>query len=107
MPLSDATDKRSDCVSPLNNEGGSAHLSGVGLWTVGASPWPLGLDLEPGLPQGLGKVVIHRACDGHRVGDGFGLLVVLPQAAAEVLFDHRVDGSVSWDYRIEVSNYSS
>lgn len=65
------------------------------------SPRPLGLDLEPGLPQGLGKVVVHRACDGHSVGDGLGLLIVLPQAAAEVLLDHRVDRSIIWNYRGE------
>lgn len=50
-------------------------------------------DLEPGVSKGLGEMVIHRARDGHRVGGGgrFRLFVVLPQASAEVLLDHRVD----------------
>lgn len=52
---------------------------------------PLVLDLQPGFAQRLGEVVVHRPRDGHRVGGGgFGLLVVLPEAAAEVFLNHRV-----------------
>ena len=36
-------------------------------------------------------MVVHRAGDGHRVSDGFRLLVVPPQAATEMLLDHRVN----------------
>ena len=64
--------------------------AGRGLGAAGGAA--LGLDLEPGLTQRLGKVVVHRAGDGHRVGHGLRLLVVLAQAAAEVLLDHRVTG---------------
>lgn len=49
-----------------------------------------GLDLEPGVSQRFGKVVVHRTRDGHRVKGGLGFLVVLAEAAAEVLLDHRV-----------------
>ena len=78
-------------------EGGILHclpISEVGVWARGATS--LGLDLEPGLPKGLGEVVIHRAGDGDRVvRDRIWLLVVLPQATAEVLLDHRVNSCVS------------
>ena len=65
---------------------------GGGVWAaVGGGGAALVLDLQPGVAQGLGEVVVHRACDGHRVGGGrLWLLVVLAQAAAEVLLDHRV-----------------
>lgn len=51
------------------------------------------LDLQPRVPQGFGKVIIHRARDGHRVRHRLGLLVVLAQAPAEVLLHHRVTRS--------------
>lgn len=50
----------------------------------------LGLELQPGVPQRLRKVVVHRTRDGHRVGHGLRFLVVFPQAAAEVFLDHGV-----------------
>lgn len=50
----------------------------------------LGFELEPGVPQRLCKVVVHRTCDGHRVGHGLCFFVVFPQAAAEVFLDHGV-----------------
>lgn len=50
----------------------------------------LRFELEPGVPQRLCKVVIHRACDGHRIGHGLCFFVVFPQAAAEVFLDHGV-----------------
>lgn len=50
----------------------------------------LGLQLEPGVPQRLRKVVVHGPRDGHRVGHGLRFFVVLPQAAAEVFLDHGV-----------------
>lgn len=72
-----------------------------GVWAARGGGASLGLDLQPGLAQRLGEVVIHRARDGHRVGAAgraacarrrghLRLLVVLAQAAAEVLLDHRV-----------------
>lgn len=54
----------------------------------------LGLDLQPRLAQRLGEVVVHRAGDGHGVCHGLGLLVVLAQAAAEMLLDDGVAGRV-------------
>lgn len=69
---------------------------GGGVWAA-AGRWgtPLVLNLEPGLAQCLGEVVVHRACDGHRVGGGWlRLLVVLPEAAAEMLLDDRVTGCI-------------
>lgn len=40
-------------------------------------------------------MVVHRARDGHRVGGGgFRFLVVLPEAATEVLLNHGVTGCV-------------
>lgn len=56
-----------------------------------------GFDLEPGITQCLGKVVIHRAGDGHRVGHGLRLFVVIPEAAAEVLLNHRVARGVRYN----------
>lgn len=61
---------------------------------VGGGVWALGLDLQPRLAQRLGEVVIHRSGDGHRVCDRLGLLVVLSQAAAEMLLDDGVAGCV-------------
>lgn len=52
-------------------------------------------DLEPCVTQSFGKVVVHRACDGHRVGCRLGLLVILAQAPAEMLLHHRVTGGGS------------
>lgn len=51
-------------------------------------------DLEPGISQGFDKVIVHRARDGHGVGDRLGLFVVLTQAASEVLLDPGVTGHV-------------
>lgn len=82
--------------------------------TVGRRVWaaarrrgtPLVFDLVPGFAQRLGKVVVHRAGDGHRVGgSGLRLLVVFPEAATEMLFDHRVTGCVGW--KRERENYHS
>lgn len=69
---------------------------GGGVWAAaGRRGTPLVFDLQPGLAQCLGEVVVHRARDGNRVGGGgLGLLVVLPETAAEVLLDHRVAGCV-------------
>lgn len=50
----------------------------------------LGLELVPGVPQRLCKVVVHRTCNGHRVGHGLCFFVVFAQAAAEVLLNHGV-----------------
>lgn len=66
---------------------------GRGVWASGGAA--LGLDLQPRLTQSLGEVVVHRAGDGHRVCDRLGLLVVLSQAAAEMLLDDGVAGCVS------------
>jgi len=58
---------------------------------------PLVFNLQPGLAQCLGEVVVHRAGDGHGVGGGgLGLLVVLPKTAAEMLLNHRVTGGVGY-----------
>lgn len=60
-------------------------------WGVGASGGAsLSFDLEPGLSQSLGEVIVHRSGDGHRVGDRLRLSVVFPQTAAEMLLNHRV-----------------
>lgn len=69
---------------------------GGGVWAAaGRRGAPLVFDLQPGLAQRLGEVVVHRARDGHRVGGGgLGLLVVLPETAAEMLLDHGVAGCV-------------
>lgn len=77
------------------------HVAAVG-GGVGAAAGrrraPLVLYLQPRLAQRLGEVVVHGARDGHRVGGGrLRFLVVLPQAAAEVLLDHRVAGRVGWE----------
>lgn len=72
------------------------HVAGGGRFRAAARAAALGLDLQPGLAQGLGKVVVHRACDGHRVGHWLRFLVVLAQAAAEVLLDDGVAGCVGW-----------
>lgn len=80
----------------------SEHVCvGGGVWAAaGGRGAALVLDLQPGLPQRLGKVVVHRAGDGQRVGGHWlRLLVVLPKAAAEMLLDHRVTGCVSWKNR--------
>ena len=79
---------------PLSHGTASPAASRVGLGALRAPS--LGFDLQPGLPQGFGEVVIHRVGDGHRPGDGLRLLVVLAQAAAEVLLDHRVTDGVDW-----------
>lgn len=50
------------------------------------------LDLKPRISQGFGKVVVHGARDGHRVGSRLRLLVVLAQAPAEMLLHHGVTG---------------
>lgn len=63
-----------------------------GVWASGRAA--LGLDLQPRLAQRLGEVVVHRAGDGHRVCYGLGLLVVLAQAATEMLLDDGVTGGV-------------
>lgn len=76
----------------------SDHVGvGGGVWAAaGGRGAALVLDLQPGLTQRLGKVVVHRASDGQRVGGHpLGLLVVLPKAAAEMLLNHRVTGCVS------------
>lgn len=63
-----------------------------GVWA--AARWrgtPFVFDLQPGFAERLGKVVIHWARDGHRVGGGgLGLLVVFPKAATEMFLNHRV-----------------
>lgn len=75
---------------------------GVGA-AAGRRGAPLVLDLQPRLAQRLGEVVVHGARDGHRVGGGgLRLLVVLPQAAAEVLLDHRVTGRVGCEEKRRV-----
>lgn len=63
-----------------------------GVWAAASRRGtPLILDLQPGLAQRLGEVVVHGACDGHGVGGcRLGLFVVLSKAAAEMLLDHRV-----------------
>lgn len=48
----------------------------------------LGFDLQPLVPQGFGKVVIHRHADGELLGAG--LLIVRPQAPLEVLFQDAI-----------------
>lgn len=53
-------------------------------------------DLEPGVPKRLGKVIIHRASDGHRVCYWLGLFVILAEAPAKMFFYHRVTSSWSW-----------
>lgn len=70
-----------------------------GVWAAaGRRGTPLVFDLQPGLAQRLGEVVVHRARDGHRVGGGgLGLLVVLPEAAAEMLLNHRVADCIGVD----------
>lgn len=70
-----------------------------GVWAAaGRRGTPLVFDLQPGLAQRLGEVVVHRARDGHRVGGGgLGLLVVLPEAAAEMLLNHRVTGCIGYN----------
>lgn len=78
----------------------SAHVSvRGGVWAAaGRRGAPLVFDLEPGLAQRLGKVVVHRSGDGQRVGGHWlRLLVVLPKAAAEMFLNHRVTGCVSWN----------
>lgn len=70
---------------------------GVG---AAAGRWGTALifDLQPGVAQRLGKVIIHWARDGHRVGGSrFRLLVILPETAAEMLLDDRVADCVSVD----------
>lgn len=65
------------------------HVSiGGGVGASGRAS--LSFDLEPGLSQSLGEVIIHRSGDGHRVGDRLRLFVVFPQTAAEMLLNHRV-----------------
>lgn len=56
-------------------------------------------DLVPGFSKGLGEMVVHGAGDRDGVGGcgRFRLFVVLAQAAAEVLLDHRVAHCVSVD----------
>lgn len=51
---------------------------------------PLVLDPMPGVAQCFGEVVVHRASDGHQVGHGLRFLVVLSEAAPEVLLNDRV-----------------
>lgn len=77
---------------------------GGGVWAAaGRRGAPLVFNLQPGLAQCLGEVVVHRARDGHWVGGGgLGLLVVLPKTAAEMLFDHRVTGCVGVDSPVAV-----
>lgn len=74
-----------------------------GVWAAaGRGGTPLVFDLQPGLAQRLGKVVVHRARDGYRVGgSGLGLLVVLPEAAAEMLLNHGVTRRVCWKKQSE------
>lgn len=78
---------------------------GGGVWAAaGRRGAPLVFNLQPGLAQRLGEVVVHRAGDGHRVGGGgLGLLVVLTQTAAEVLLNHRVAGCIGVDSSVVVS----
>lgn len=77
---------------------------GRGVWAAaGRRGTRLVFDLQPGLAQRLGKVVVHRACDGHGVGGGgLRLLVVLPQAATEMFLDNRVAGRVGVDSPVVV-----
>lgn len=73
------------------------HMTvGGGVWAAaGRRGTSLVFDLQPGLTQCLGEVVVHRACDGYRVGGGgLRLLVVLPETAAEMLLNHRVTGCI-------------
>lgn len=82
----------------------SDHVSvGGGVWAAaGGRGAALVLNLQPGFAQRLGKVVVHRAGDGQRVGGHWlRLLVVLPKAAAEMLLDHRVAGCVRWNNATE------
>lgn len=80
------------------NKGGGVivvdHVAVGGGVRAGGGGAPLGLDLQPGLSKRLSEVVVHRSRDGHRVGHRLRLLVVLPQAAAEVLLDHGVTSCV-------------
>lgn len=70
--------------------GGLAPARG-GLRAAGRSV--LGrFDLEPRVTQSFGKVVVHGARDGHRVGCWLGLLVILAQAPTEMLLHHGVTG---------------
>lgn len=58
---------------------------------------PLVFDLQPGLAQRLGEMVVHRACDGHGVGgSGLGLFVVLPEAPTKMFLNNRVAGCIGW-----------
>lgn len=68
--------------------------SRVGLRGLGTPT--LGLDLEPGVSQRLGKVVVHRTGDGHRVGHGLSVLVVFSEAATKVLLDHGIADRVGY-----------
>lgn len=78
---------------------------GGGVWAAaGRGGTPLVFDLQPGLTQRLGEMVVHRARDGHGVGGGrFGLLVVLPKATTEMLLNHRVASCVGVDSPVVVS----
>lgn len=89
-------------ASELHSSGSSREQSGRSLLPAsrvgfGGMVTPtLGFELEPGVPQRLGKVVIHRTCDGDRVGHGRCFSVVFPQAAAEVFLNHRVARRVGY-----------
>lgn len=62
-------------------------------------------DLEPGVPKRLGKVIIHRASDGHRVCYWLGLFVILAEAPAKMFFYHRVTSSWSvwWSPKVRAA----
>lgn len=69
--------------------------SWICLW--GLMTTTLGLDLEPGISQRLGKVVIHWTSDGHRVGHRLCFFVVFSKAATEVLLNHRITDCVRYN----------
>lgn len=69
--------------------------SWICLW--GLMTTTLGLDLEPGISQCLGKVVIHWTSDGYRVGHRLCFFVVFSKAATEVLLNHRIADCVRYN----------
>lgn len=69
--------------------------SSRGRFRAAGHPILGGFDLEPGVPQRLGEMIIHGTGDGHRVGNRLWFFVVLAEASAEVFFYHRVASSCS------------